>query len=175
MCLFPLFSNGFPSFFYWVLLRFLLGSSLVLLPPFIFLLCSTLFSSGLSYAFYCVPFVFLWVPFIILWVSPCFVMDPLHYSIGFPPSFFNGSPHSSIGFSVVFQCVPLYFLMGSLHSSLGFSFAFYWIPLCFWWPPLLFYWVLLCFLIGSPLFSNAPLDLPQQKNEGDPLKNNGNP
>ena len=97
MCLFPLFSNGFPSFFYWVLLRFLLGSSLVLLPPFIFLSCSTLFSSGLSYAFYWVPFVFLWVPFIILWVSPCFVMDPLHYSIGFPPSFFNGSPHSSIG------------------------------------------------------------------------------
>ena len=118
-----LFSNGFHSLVYWVLLCFLSGSSLFLMAPFIFLLCSTLFSSGLSYAFYCVPFVFLWVPFSILWVSPCFVMDPLHYSIGFPPSFFNGSPHSSIGFSFVFQCVPFTLLLGSPSLSSGVLFV----------------------------------------------------
>ena len=143
MCLFPLFSNGFPSFFYWVLLRFLLGSSLVLLPPFIFLLCSTLFSSGLSYAFYCVPFVFLWVPFIILWVSPCFVMDPLHYSIGFPPSFLMD---------------PLILLLGSPLFSNGLSYVFYWAFLCSLMGPLNSSMTLL-FYIGFPLFSDGPPSL----------------
>ena len=33
----PLFSNSFPSLFYWVLLRFILGSSLFLTAPLIFL------------------------------------------------------------------------------------------------------------------------------------------
>ena len=79
----------------------LLGSPLVSIlclfvsaAPFIFLLCSTWFSRGLSYAFYWVPlwclmgslnssigfsfvfysipFVFLWVPFIFLWFALSF-------------------------------------------------------------------------------------------------------
>ena len=69
-----------------------------------------------------------------LLVSPCFLMAPPHYSVGFPlpPSLFSGSvlvflwipPHTSTGY-------PLAFSMHPLHSSIGFSFVFYWVPLAF--------------------------------------------
>ena len=38
------------------------------------------------------PLDVLWAPFTILWVFACFLMDPLHYAVGFPlsPSLFYG-------------------------------------------------------------------------------------
>ena len=96
------------------------------------------------------PMHFEWIsPFIILWVSPCF---------------FSGSPHSAIGFSFVFQRVPLCFewfpftlLLGSPMFSIVLPFVFqrwppsffYCPPLCFLVGPYVFYWVPLWFLMGS--------------------------
>ena len=119
---FPFVSDARPVFLYWFLLCFLIGSPLFSNAPFIFLLCSTSFSSGPSYVFYGFhyvssgfPLFFYWVPHWFLTGSPLFSNSLI--SNGFP-SLFYGPPLFSNGLSYVFCWVPVCFLMGSLHSSI---------------------------------------------------------